>query len=62
IESANRKYVARIACDLSDKGRGIIHLEYNPLSDTAETAVKIIDAIIGYIYECKRADIDDGEE
>ena len=61
VEDANMRHVACMACDLSNKGRGIIHLEYNPLSDTAETAGKIIEEVINYIYECKRAEVDDDE-
>ena len=59
LEALNRKLHTEITCDLSNKGRGIINLEYNPLTTLTIIVEKFIGGIVLYLYEC---DIRDDNE
>lgn len=68
FEELNRKLHAEITCDLSNKGRGVIHLKYNPLVTSTTVAEKFVGGIIPYLYEfeiedddCEPLEFDDGK-
>ncbi len=59
METVNRKFRAGMTMDLSNKGKGIIGLSYNPLSSTIQSVEKTIRALITKIYEY---DVEDDEK
>ena len=52
LEALNQKLRTEMTCDLSNKGRGIIHLEYNPLTTSMAVIEQFVGGIVLYLYEC----------
>ena len=58
LTEINRELHALMTCNLENKGRGIINLEYNPFITSSETVDQFINRVILYLYEYK---VDDDE-
>ena len=56
LEALNQKLRTEMTCDLSNKGKGIIHLEYNPLVTSMVTIEQFVGGIVLYLYECNIRD------